>query len=302
MLSIERQKFDQSISPTASMVKSYISLTKPIVVLLLLMTTLGGLILATDGWPSLSLIVFTLIGGALSAGGASAINQYIDRDRDQHMQRTQNRPIPSGEVSPRHGLFFGITLCLVGLAIFGSLVNWESAILTFAGMVYYLLLYSTLLKTTTPQNIVIGGGAGAIPVLVGWAAANGSISIPAWFLFAVVFFWTPPHFWALALVKRKDYARAGIPMFPVVYGEYETKRQIILYSIQLAALTLLLPLVNLGGYFFLIIAFALGSFLILFAWRLWKYGGNRAAWGMYRYSSMYLAFIFASLIFETLVL
>lgn len=301
MISIQKRKFTRLVSSTRALIKGYFSLTKPIVVLLLLMTTLGGLILAYGGWPSGELILLTLIGGAFSAGGASAINQYIDRDRDLHMQRTQNRPIPSGQVTPHHGLLFGILLCLAGLVVFAAGVNLASAILAFAGMVYYLVLYSTLLKTTTPQNIVIGGGAGAIPVLVGWAASTGSLSIPAWFLFAVVFFWTPPHFWALALVKRKDYARAGIPMFPVVYGEHETKRQIILYSIQLAALTLLLPLVNLGGYFFLIVAIALGSFLLIFALRLWKSGGNRAAWGMYRYSSMYLAFIFASLIFDTLV-
>jgi protoheme IX farnesyltransferase len=302
MISINRQTLVGLTSTSLSAIKNYFSLTKPVVVSLLLMTTYGGMILAADGWPGARITLFTLLGGAFSAGGASAINQYIDRDRDGSMQRTRKRPIPSGKVSPRHGLLFGIVLCLFGIGVFGFWVNPESAALAFIGMVYYLLFYSLILKSTTPQNIVIGGGAGAIPVLVGWAAVTGTLSMPAWFLFAVVFFWTPPHFWALALVKRKDYERAGVPMFPVVYGERETKRQIILYSIQLAAMTILLPLVDLGGYFFLISAIALGLILILFAWRLWKKGGNRAAWGMYRYSSMYLAFIFAALILDTLLI
>jgi protoheme IX farnesyltransferase len=282
--------------------KNYFALTKPLVVVLLLMTTLGGMVLATGRWPGTELTLLTVLGGAMSAAGASAINQFIDRDRDRYMQRTHKRPIPAGKIEPLNGLVFGIVLCLGGVLTFAIFVNLESAALALVGMIYYLGLYSTLLKPTTPQNIVIGGGAGAIPVLVGWAAATGTLSMPAWFLFAVVFFWTPPHFWALALVKRKDYARAGIPMFPVVYGEHETKRQIILYSIQLAALTILLPLVALGSYFFLISAISLGAVLILFAWRLWLKGGNRAAWGMYRYSSMYLALIFAALIIDTLVL
>jgi protoheme IX farnesyltransferase len=302
MISINRQTLVGLTSTSLSAIKNYFSLTKPVVVSLLLMTTYGGMILAADGWPGARITLLTLLGGAFSAGGASAINQYIDRDRDGSMQRTRKRPIPSGKVAPRHGLLYGIVLCLFGIGVFGFWVNLESAALALIGMVYYLLFYSLILKSTTPQNIVIGGGAGAIPVLVGWAAVTGTLSMPAWFLFAVVFFWTPPHFWALALVKRKDYERAGVPMFPVVYGERETKRQIILYSIQLAAMTILLPLVNLGGYFFLISAIALGLILILFAWRLWKKGGNRAAWGMYRYSSMYLAFIFAALILDTLLI
>lgn len=301
MLSVVKQPLREVRASALILLRNYLALTKPIVVSLLLMTTLGGMILAADGWPGTKLALLTLLGGAFSAGGASAINQYIDRDKDKFMQRTQNRPIPAGTVSPHHGLAFGIFLCLGGILLFAVFVNVESAILALIGMLYYLGVYSTILKTTTPQNIVIGGGAGAIPVLVGWAAATGTLTMPAWFLFAVVFFWTPPHFWALALVKRKDYARAGIPMFPVVYGEQETKRQIILYSIQLAALTILLPLVDLGSYFFLVSAIALGALLILFAWRLWQSGGNRAAWGMYRYSSMYLALIFASLIIDTLI-
>jgi protoheme IX farnesyltransferase len=299
IFSPERSRKRESI---LKLFKKYFALTKPVVVTLLLMTTLGGMVLAAGGWPGTKLTILTILAGAMSAAGASAINQYIDRDRDRYMQRTQNRPIPAGSIKPFHGLIFGASLCLAGVMTFGLLVNIESAVLSLIGMVYYLGLYSTVLKPTTPQNIVIGGGAGAIPVLVGWAAATGTLTMPAWFLFAVVFFWTPPHFWALALVKRKDYARAGIPMFPVIYGEHETKRQIILYSIQLAALTILLPLVDLGSYFYLISAITLGAVLIIFAWRLWLKGGNRAAWGMYRYSSMYLALIFGALIIDTLVL
>ena len=282
--------------------KDYLLLTKPIIVALLLMTTLGTLIVASEDWPGIGLILATLLGGALSAGGASALNQVIDGDRDLKMTRTKNRPIPGGRVTRKNAARFGFVLCLAGLVVFALGVNMLSAYLAFIGMFYYLIIYSILLKTSTPQNIVLGGGAGAMPVLIGWAAGAGSLSIEAWFLFAFVFFWTPPHFWALALIKQQDYARAGIPMFPVVYGDRETKRQILLYSIQLVALTLMLPFINLGGSLFLVLAVFLGGILIYFAARLWHLGGNRLAWMMYRYSSLYLALIFSVLIVEKLLI
>jgi protoheme IX farnesyltransferase len=279
--------------------REYLALTKPIIVLLLLVTTLSGLIVGGHGWPRLGVLVWTLVGGALSAGGASALNQYIDRDLDRKMQRTERRPLPGGRVTEADALAFGIVLCLAGFYSLAIAVNLLRALLAFAGMVYYVGLYSLVLKKTTPQNIVVGGGAGAIPPLVGWAAATGSLNMGAFFLFAIIFFWTPPHFWALALLRRTDYARAGVPMLPVVRGDRETRWEILLYTIQLVALTLLLPLVGDGGAFFLVAAAALGSGLIVQAWRLWHAGGNRTAWGLYRYSSMYLAFIFGALVVDT---
>jgi protoheme IX farnesyltransferase len=180
-------------------------------------------------------------------------------------------------------------------------VNILAALLVLAGIVYYVLIYSIILKKTTVQNIVIGGGAGAIPPLVGWAAATGSLNVPALFLFAIVFMWTPPHFWALALVRRKDYARAGVPMLPVVRGEKETRWQIFIYTAGLVGLTLLLPVFGLGGSIYLISAILFGLWLLSTAWKVWKLGGNKLAWKMYRYSSMYLTFIFLALMVDRLV-
>jgi heme o synthase len=182
-----------------------------------------------------------------------------------------------------------------------AFVNLLAALLTLAGIIYYVLIYSIFLKKATVQNIVIGGGAGAIPPLVGWAAATGSLNIPSLFLFAVVFMWTPPHFWALALVRRKDYARAGVPMLPVVRGEGETRWQIFIYTIELVALTLLLPVFGLGGGIYLVAAVFLGAALLSSAWKVWRQGGNKLAWKMYRYSSMYLAFLFLALMVDALV-
>ncbi len=182
-----------------------------------------------------------------------------------------------------------------------AFVNLPAALLTLAGIFYYVVLYSLILKKTTVQNIVIGGGAGAIPPLVGWAAATGGLNVPSLFLFAIVFLWTPPHFWALALVRRHDYARAGVPMLPVVRGEKETQRQILIYTLELVALTLLLPVFGLGGGIYFIGAGLLGLWLISAAWKVWKQGGNKLAWKMYRYSSMYLAFLFVVLMVDALI-
>jgi protoheme IX farnesyltransferase len=178
----------------------------------------------------------------MAAGGSGAINQFIDRGDDQKMQRTQKRPIPSGRLTPGEGLAFGVGLALASFFLMVAFVNFLAALLSLAGIIYYVLIYSIFLKKTTVQNIVIGGGAGAIPPLVGWAAATGSLNLPSLFLFAVVFMWTPPHFWALALVRRNDYARAGVPMLPVVRGEQETRWQIFVYTLELVGLTLFLPL------------------------------------------------------------
>jgi protoheme IX farnesyltransferase len=204
-------------------------------------------------------------------------------------------------MTPAEGLAFGVALTIASFFLMVAMVNLLAALLTLAGIVYYVLLYSVLLKKTTVQNIVIGGGAGAIPPLVGWAAATGSLNVPSLFLFAIVFMWTPPHFWALALVRRKDYARAGVPMLPVIRGEKETRWQILVYTVELVGLTLLLPLFGLGGSVYFVCALALGAFLLQTAWKVWKQEGNKVAWKMYRYSSMYLAFIFVALMVDALL-
>jgi protoheme IX farnesyltransferase len=271
------------------------------VVALLLVTTFAGMVVGAQAWPSLSLVFWTLLGGFLAAGGSGAINQYIDRHDDNKMQRTAMRPLPAGRLTPGEGLAFGVAAALASFYLMVAMVNFLAALLTLAGIIYYVLLYSMLLKKTTVQNIVIGGGAGAIPPLVGWAAATGSLNIPALFLFAVVFMWTPPHFWALALVRKKDYARAGVPMLPVVRGEKETRWQIFLYTIELVILTLVLPLFGLGGGIYFIAAIVLGGLLLLSAWRVWRGEGNKVAWKMYRHSSMYLAFLFLALMVDALV-
>jgi protoheme IX farnesyltransferase len=281
--------------------KDLFMLTKPIVVALLLVTTLAGMVIGAKAWPPFRTVIWTLVGGFFAAGGSSAINQYIDRRDDEKMQRTRKRPIPAGRLTPGEGLAFGVGLALASFYIFIALVNFLAAILSLAGIIYYVLLYSVFLKKSTVQNIVIGGGAGAIPPLVGWVAATGSLNFPALFLFAIIFVWTPPHFWALALVRRNDYARAGVPMLPVVRGEYETRWQIFLYTIALVGLTLFLPLFDLGGVIYLAGAVLLGGWLLIAAWRVWKTDGNKNAWKMYRYSSMYLAFLFCVLMVDRLI-
>ena len=285
----------------ASSVRDYLTLTKPIVISLLLVSTLAGMIVGAGAWPGIQLVALTLVGGALSAGGASALNQYIDRERDSQMRRTARRPLPAGRLAPFQVIGFGLALCVAGFYILAIGVNLLSGLLAVLGMLYYLVLYSLILKPTTPQNIVVGGGAGAIPPLVGWAAATGRLDMAAFFLFAVIFFWTPPHFWALALLRRRDYERAGVPMLPVIHGEQATTWQILLYTIQLVALTLLLPLVGVGGLWFVGAALALGLGLGVHAWRLWRGGSDRVAYRMYRYSSMYLALLFAAMVADTLL-
>lgn len=281
--------------------KDFLMLTKPVVVVLLLVTTYAGMVIGARSWPTLPLAFWTLVGGFMAAGGSGAINQYIDREDDQRMQRTQKRPIPSGRLTPAEGLAFGVGIALASFYVLTAFVNFLAALLSLAGIFYYVVLYSLLLKKTTVQNIVIGGGAGAIPPLVGWAAATGSLSIPSLFLFAVIFMWTPPHFWALALVRRNDYARAGVPMLPVVRGEQETRTQIMIYTAELVGLTLLLPLFGLGSSLYLAGAVVLGGWLLLAAWKVWKQGGNKLAWKMYRSSSMYLAFLFVVLMVDALI-
>lgn len=279
--------------------RDYFTLTKPIIVGLQLLTTLAAMILAGAGWPGLRLVVWTLLGGALTAGGASALNHFIDSDLDGLMHRTRNRPLPDRRIGRRAVLFFGSTLCLLGVVSLAVFVNTLSALLALAGVFYYVVLYSVILKPTTPQNIVIGGGAGCFPPLVGWAAVTGELTVAALFLAAVVFFWTPPHFWAMALVRRRDYARAGIPMMPVVFEDRGARWMILLYSVQVVALTLLLPVVQLGEWFFFITAGLLGIGLIWRAYKVLRDTDTRATWSMYRFSNTYLAFVFGALVLDT---
>jgi len=216
------------------------------------------------------------------------------------MQRTAKRPLPAGRLTPAEGLAYGLGACLLAFFLMAGFVNLLAALLSLAGMIYYVLLYSIWLKHVTVQNIVIGGGAGAIPPLVGWAAATGSLNIPSMFLFALVFLWTPAHFWSLALVREKDYARGGVPMLPVVRGEQETRKQIFIYTLQLVALTLLMPALQITGSIFLVSAVVLGLWLLHAAYRVLRNGGNKNAHLMYRYSSMYLAFIFLAMMIDAL--
>jgi protoheme IX farnesyltransferase len=251
--------------------------------------------------PAAGLAFWTMLGGALAAGGSSALNQFIDRETDKDMQRTQHRPLPDGRLKPAEGLAYGLGACLAAFFLLAGMVNLLAAALSFAGMIYYVLIYSIWLKHATVQNIVIGGGAGAIPPLVGWAAASGSLNVPALFLFAIIFLWTPPHFWALALVRRKDYARGRVPMLPVIRGEVETRKQILIYTLELVALTLLLPVFKMAGTVYLVSALALGLWLIMTAWKVYRDGGNKIAWKMYRYSSMYLMFLMIAMVVDVLI-
>lgn len=281
--------------------KDFFALSKPLIVGLLLITTYGGLVIGGKAWPPFSLTVWTLIGGALAAGGSSALNQYIDRELDKNMQRTAKRPLADGRLTDAEGLSFGIALSLISYYLLACFVNGLAALLSLAGIIYYVILYSLWLKKATVQNIVIGGGAGAIPPMVGYAAATGTLDWTAWILFAIIFMWTPPHFWALAIVRQKDYERAGVPMLPVVRGEMETRKQILIYTVELVAVTLLLPILNLAGNVYLVASLILGGALLYAAWAVWKEGGNKVAWRMYKWSSSYLVFIFVAIMLDAVL-
>ena len=248
--------------------KDFIMLSKPWIVALLLVTTISGMIAGHQGLPPFSIFFWTILGGALAAGGSSALNQYIDRDIDRQMQRTANRPLVAHRLTTAEALAFGLALCIASYYVLAGLVNLLAAILSLIGIFYYVIIYSIWLKKATVQNIVIGGGAGAIPPMVGWAAATGHLPLAAWILFAIIFIWTPPHFWALAIVRKKDYERAGVPMLPVVRGEEETRKQILLYTVMLVGVSLLLPALHLAGSIYLISALVLGLGLLYAAWRV----------------------------------
>lgn len=277
---------------------SYITLTKPRIIILLLITTWAAMWIASPAPPAFDLTFWTLLGGALAAGGANAINMYLDRDIDMLMGRTARRPLPSHKLEPRHALGFGVLLGILSFVILTAFVNLLSAVLSMVGLLFYIFIYTRLLKRTTTQNIVIGGAAGAIPPLVGWAAVTGEISLVAIYLFVIIFYWTPPHFWALALVRQGDYSRAGVPMLPVIVGEHETRRQIVLYSILLVVLTLFLVPLRAMGLVYFGLALSLGIVFIWYAVRLARDGTAAAAWKLYKYSLLYLALLFAVMVID----
>jgi protoheme IX farnesyltransferase len=282
-------------------VLAYVALTKPRIIELLLITTVPAMVLAAKGFPPLTLIAWTLIGGSLAAGSANAINCYIDRDIDVVMTRTRRRPLPAHEVEPANAVVFGIILGVISFAILGYFVNLLSAFLALLAIAFYVVVYTLMLKRTTPQNIVIGGAAGALPPVIGWAAVTGRVEIPALLLFAVVFYWTPPHFWALALRISRDYASARIPMLPVVSGVAETGRQILLYTILLVAVSLILWAVARMGAIYLGTAVVLGAIFLWQAIRLWREGTGAGAIRLYKYSITYLTLLFLAIAVDALV-
>ncbi len=284
-------------APVPSLVRDLVMLTKPRIISLLLVTTIAPMFVA--GTPSFALVLAVAIGGYLMAGGANAVNMYIDRDIDDRMTRTRLRPIPSGRMDPVAVLAFGVALATAATALLATFVNFLAASLALAGFYFYVFVYSRWLKRSTPQNIVIGGAAGAFPPLVGWAAVTGSLDLTALYLFLIVFYWTPPHFWALALLKQTDYGRAGVPMAPLVWGERETMRQMLWYMAILIPLTLLPVTFGAFGTVYLLSAAFLG---LVMWWSIVRTVRSAAwtqpAWWSYRFSLLYLALLFVAMVVD----
>jgi protoheme IX farnesyltransferase len=282
--------------------RAYVALTKPRIIELLLVTTIPTMVLAQRGVPSVWLMAAVMIGGSIAAGGANAINMYLDRDIDDVMRRTRNRPLPRHAVTPSRALAFGVILSVVSFAWLTLTVNLLSALLAASAIAFYVFVYTIWLKRTTPQNIVIGGAAGAVPVLVAWAAVTGTVQVPALVLFAIVFYWTPPHFWALALRYQGDYAAANVPMLPVVRGEAETARQIVLYTLVLVAVSLLLFPAARMGLIYLVSAVGLGIGFVWYALRVLRNASSGlAAIQLFRFSISYLTLLFAAVAADSLL-
>jgi heme o synthase len=278
------------------LVADYVALTKPRVQLLLLLTTVTTMYVAGD--PSVELVLATCLGGSLSAGGAGAVNHWFDRDIDAQMARTATRPVPAGRIAPAAALTFGLVLGALSFAWLTVAVNLLSAVLALSGFLGYVLVYTMWLKRTTPQNIVIGGAAGAVPPLVGWAAVTGRVDPAALYLFAIVFYWTPPHFWALSLLMKDEYARVGVPMMPVVRGEAETRRQILLYTGLLTVLTLLPVVFGFFGLIYGAVAAVLGGAFLWLSVRLQRAADRRSALRTYLFSLAYLAVLFCAMVLD----
>ena len=283
-----------AVSSWRRVASDYLEMTKPKVQSLLLFTTITTMFVAGD--PSLGLVALTCLGGALSAGGAGAINHALDRDLDRMMTRTADRPVASGRVSPGAAIGYGVLLGCASFALLAIGVNLLAASLALAGLLGYVLVYTVWLKRSTPQNIVIGGAAGAVPPLVAWAAVTGELTGTPLYLFAIVFFWTPPHFWSLSLLMKDDYARAGVPMLPVVRGEAETRRQILLYTALLYAVSQLPFCAGAFGAVYLVCSVLLGAAFIYGAVRLMRRADRRSALRLYLFSLAYLAALFAAMV------
>ncbi len=284
-------------APLAQVLSDYFTLTKPKVQLLLLLTTITTMYVAGD--PSVALVAATVLGGFLSAGGAGAFNHFYDRDIDAQMGRTAGRPVPAGRISPRAALIYAFALQIASFAVLWTAANLLAAILAALGFVWYTLVYTVWLKRRSPQNIVIGGAAGAVPPLVGWAAVTGGVAPDALYLFAIVFYWTPPHFWALSLLMKDEYARVGVPMMPVVHGESETRRQIVLYTLLLTVLTLLPVVFGFFGALYAVCAAGLGAAFITLAVRLQRRADRASALRTYLFSLGYLAVLFAVMVIDS---
>ena len=277
-----------------TLLQDLVMLTKPRIISLLLVTTIAPMFVA--GNPDLLLVLLVVVGGYLMAGGANAVNMYMDRDIDDRMARTRLRPIPSGRMSGTSVLAFGVALATAATFLFAYFVNVVSAALALAGFYFYIFVYTRWLKRTTPQNIVIGGAAGAFPPLVGWAAVTGSLDLVAVYLFLIIFYWTPPHFWALALLKQRDYSKAGVPMAPLVWGESETMSQMFWYTLILIGLTVMPFTFGAFGIIYLVSAIVLGAILLIGIIRMrlatdW----TARAWWVYKYSLLYLALLFVAM-------
>jgi len=287
-------------------IRAYVALTKPRIIELLLVTTVPAMVLAQRGIPRLDLVWWTLLGGSLAAGSANAINCYLDRDIDELMARTRRRPLPAHEVEPENAMLFGLALGVLAFGVLVAFVNLLAAFLALLAIAFYVVVYTALLKRNTPQNIVIGGAAGALPPVIGWAAVTGDIGVPALVLFALVFYWTPPHFWALSLRIRRDYAAAGVPMLPVVRGIAETTRQIGLYTVLLVAISLVLFAVAHLGAIYLAAAVVLGAVFLWQAYVLWRQGtsaeaSTAQAIRLYKYSISYLSLLFLAVAVDALI-
>jgi len=281
-------------SAARQLLGDYVELTKPKVQSLLLLTTATTMLVA--GSPSAGLVLVTCLGGYLSAGGAGAVNHFYDRDIDAAMTRTADRPVPSGRVAPAAALIYGCVLAALGFAVLWSQVNLLAAALSFSGFLGYVFVYTVWLKRRTPQNIVIGGAAGAVPPLVGWAATTGSLSGTALYLFAIVFFWTPPHFWALSILMKEEYAKVGVPMLSVVRGEAETRKQILLYTVLLYAVSQLPFCAGGFGTIYLVASLVLGGGFIAGSVALYRRADRRTALRLYLFSLAYLALLFVAMV------
>ncbi len=291
------------IKPAANpgIVRVYIALMKPKIIFLLLITTWGAMLVAGEGKVGFVTFLWTTLGGILASGGANAINHYLDRDIDELMYRTKRRPIPAGWVKSSHAIAFGVVLNILAFLVFATQINLLSAWLALLGAIYYVFIYTIWLKRRTHHNVTIGGVAGAIPALVGWAAVTGSLSLTAWLLFLIVFLWTPPHTWALTLVVKRDYARVDVPMLPVSVGEEEARRQIWIYSWVFYLSTLAPTALRSMGWVYFIVAMITGVFFLRGAYRVYRDGQKKDAFSLYKFSLLHLALLFAAMVVDTVM-